>query len=72
MGVKIFCITSLLMIHVVLLFAQNLPPGCDTDGNCPIDNWIIYLAGGAVIFAVIHLYRKDKRISSRERTLNKV
>ena len=72
MGIKIFCITSLLMLHVVLLFAQVDPYCPDPDGNCPIDSWIIYLAGGAVIFTVVHLYRKDKRISSQEKTLNKV
>jgi hypothetical protein len=74
MRIKTFFVASLLMFNVVLLYAQvTPPPDCSTpDDNCPIDNWIIYLAGGAIIFTVIHLYRKDKRIPSQERALNKV
>src|SRR5438445_355565 len=66
-------ILLILILNVFLLSAQSSvpPPDCpDPDIPCPIDNWIIYLAAGAFIFAVINLHRKNKRISSAEGTLD--
>jgi hypothetical protein len=63
MGIKIFCVTFLLlMLNVALLFAQVTSWCPDPDVPCPIDDWIIVLAGGAFLFAVLNLYRKQKKL----------
>lgn len=63
MRVKIFCgAFLLLMLNVVVLYAQPGLPciGTDDDSNCPLDTWVIVLAFIAVLFASIHLFRKQK------------
>jgi len=43
------------------LLAQDLPcDGNDPYSTCPLDGWVWLLGSIAVIFAVIHLYRKKK------------
>jgi hypothetical protein len=62
MKIKIFCAAFLLlMLNVVTSYAQGCPCGCgDPDNNCPLDTWVIVLAGGAFILAVRHLYSKQR------------
>ena len=44
-----------------LLLAQDLPcGGNDPYATCPLDSWVIVLAAIALIFAVVHLGRKQK------------
>jgi hypothetical protein len=64
MRVKIFCgALVILMLNVVLLHAQGPPPDCtDPDASCPLDSWIIVLAAGAFVFAIIYLSRKQKNL----------
>ena len=69
MRIKIFCWTFLLlMFNVVMLYAQPGEPcgGNDDDGTCPspLDTWVLVLAGAALIFAAIHLYRKQRSKTS--------
>jgi hypothetical protein len=63
MRVKIFLGALLLLIlNTVTLYAQIGEPcgGVDPDATCPLDTWVIVLAAAAVIFAVMHLNRKQK------------
>ena len=65
MRLKVFCWTLvLLMFNVVMLYAQPGEPcgGTDDDATCPspLDTWVLILAAVAVIFTVMHLYRKQK------------
>ena len=61
MRIKIFGAAFLfLMLNVVLVHAQVEPClGTDPDASCPLDTWVIVLAGLATIFASIRLYRKQ-------------
>jgi len=69
MRIKIFCCAFLLlMLNFVVLYAQPGEPcgGSDDDGTCPspLDTWVLILAAIVLVFAVRHLYRKQKsRIS---------
>ena len=68
MRVKIFLGTLLLlMLNTVASYAQPGEPcgGVDPDATCPLDTWVIILASIAVIFAVIHLNRKQKSLLSK-------
>ena len=48
-----------------LLLAQDLPCGGDDPyATCPLDSWVIVLAAVALIFAAVHLYRKQKTVSA--------
>lgn len=51
-----------LMLNTVLLFGQGEPcGGADPDSSaCPLDTWVMVLAGVVFIFTVIHLLRKQK------------
>jgi len=62
MQVKVFCgVFVLLMLNVVLSFAQGLPcGGTDPDAVCPLDTWVVVLAGIVFVFAAVRLYRKQK------------
>ena len=63
--INIFCAAFLfLMFNVVLACAQGLPCGGeDPDAPaCPIDTWVVVLAGAAFIFAAVHLYRRQKAV----------
>jgi len=65
---KIFCSALiLLMLNVMVGFAQTgtTGPGApcggtDIDADCPLDTWVIFLAVIAVVFAAIHLHKKQK------------
>jgi hypothetical protein len=62
MRIKIFFgAFLLLMLNTVVLFAQPGEPcqGLDVDNPCPLDTWVVVLAVVAVLFAAIHLYRKQ-------------
>jgi len=70
MRIRIFFSTLLLlMFNVAALFAQsgdpNGPCGLNDDDNtnCPLDTWVVALAVVAVIFAAVHLHKKQKRAS---------
>lgn len=65
MQVKVFCgVFVLLMLNVVLSFAQGLPcDGTDPDAVCPLDSWVIVLAGIVFVFAAVRLYRKQRPAS---------
>jgi hypothetical protein len=65
MRVKIFfSALFLLMLSSVLTYAQTSPGGpcafTDPDNSCPLDTWVIVLAFVAVLFAALHLSRKQK------------
>ena len=65
MRIKIFCCAFfLLMLNVIVLYAQPGLPcgGNDDDGTCPspLDTWVVVLAAIALIFAVRHLYKKQR------------
>jgi hypothetical protein len=65
-----------LFVNIVTLFADPGGTGDPGDGsgpglgacggadpdtsNCPLDNWVIILVACALVFAVLHLYRKQK------------
>jgi hypothetical protein len=68
MRIKIFCsVFLILLFDVILLYGQSAGYPCpDPDNPCPIDDWIIVLAGGGFIFAVINLYRKQKSIQANK------
>jgi hypothetical protein len=57
----------LLVLNTATLFAQGGPgepcQGTDPDATCPLDTWVIVLAVVAVIFAVVHLNRKQKALT---------
>ncbi len=51
-----------------ILFAQDsINNNCDDhdplDNYCPLDTWVIVLAAVAMLFAVSHLYRKQKAVT---------
>ena len=62
MRIKFFsCVLILLMFSVILSYGQGLPcVDTDPDATCPLDTWVLILAAGASIFAVMHLSRKQK------------
>ncbi|HWZ16187.1 MAG TPA: hypothetical protein VNW95_13190 [Mucilaginibacter sp.] len=63
MKIKIFCgAFFLLMLNAVIGFAQAGAPcaGGDVDGNCPLDTFVVVLAGIALVFGAVQLYRKGK------------
>ncbi|WP_428327324.1 hypothetical protein [Mucilaginibacter sp.] len=54
-------IAILVLCSPVTLFAQDLPcDGTDAYSTCPLDSWVIVLAGVALVFAALHLHRKQK------------
>lgn len=58
-----FCVAFLLlMINVIVSHAQDLNPCSDTDPDsttgCPLDTWVFFLAGAALILGVIRLNKK--------------
>jgi hypothetical protein len=64
MRVKVFCGALLfLILNVGVLLAQSSPgepcAGTDPDATCPLDTWVIILAIAALVFATLHLYRKQ-------------
>ena len=66
MKIKPFLATILLLVLVNLsCFAQFENP-CGGDGDpddpttCPLDTWVLILVAGALIFATLHLYRRQK------------
>lgn len=66
---KILCVVA--VVGIVLspsaLFAQDLGcAGADPYGNCPLDTWVIVLAGVTLLFAVVQLYRKQKAQPSQD------
>ena len=65
MKLKVFFSTLFLLAFSTLsLFAQPGEPcnGNDPDAYCPLDTWVLVLAGAATLFAVWHLYRKQKAV----------
>lgn len=65
MGAKKFwAVLLVLMSNSAFLYAQIGEPcgGTDPDAVCPLDTWVFVLAGAAVLFAVVHLYRKQKSL----------
>ncbi|HAL82915.1 MAG TPA: hypothetical protein DCO83_12305 [Mucilaginibacter sp.] len=69
MRVKIFCgALLLLMLNVVVLYAQPGTPcdGTDPDLPCPLDTWVIVFAIAATAFAAIRLYRKQLRLNGNK------
>jgi hypothetical protein len=65
MRIKIFGgALIVLMLSAVIAFAQGGPGepcgGTDPDATCPLDSWVMVLAVIAVVFASVHLYRKQK------------
>ena len=65
MRLKVFFSTLFLLAFSALtLFAQPGEPcnGDDPDAYCPLDTWVLVLAGAAMLFAVWHLYRKQKAV----------
>jgi hypothetical protein len=53
----------LLLINASLVHAQGSPCDTgfpDTDGNCPLDTWVIVLVVAASLFAALRLYRRGK------------
>jgi hypothetical protein len=67
MRVKIFLgVVLLFMVNVAALYAQPTEPceGTDPDTTCPLDTWVIVLAFIALIFTVIHLYRKRAAVTN--------
>jgi len=62
MKFKKFCFAFLLlMINVIVSYAQGPPPPCedaDPDAGCPLDTWVFFLAGAVLILVVIHLNKK--------------
>jgi len=53
-----------LLLLPVISFAQNGEDCGDADpvdSNCPLDTWVLVLAVIALVFAVVHLYRKQKK-----------
>lgn len=63
MKIKILSGTFLLMMfNAVVGFAQAGGP-CgfvDPDNNCPLDTFVVVLAGIALVFGAAQLYRKGK------------
>jgi hypothetical protein len=65
---RIILILLFLFANVTVLFAQLLGgPGsgaCDNadpdTSDCPLDSWVIILVACALVFAVFHLYQKQK------------
>ena len=66
---KVF-LTALFMLCTLMTFAQPTGPGGPGQGDCgdttvgpdepcPLDTWVIVLAIIALIFAAIHLYKKQ-------------
>jgi hypothetical protein len=57
-------LTGILFLLPAISFGQGLGPDCsDTDpidANCPLDTWVFVLAAVVLVFAVIHLQRKQK------------
>ncbi len=55
-----------LLIIPSSLFAQDFPcGGTDPYATCPLDTWVVVLAGAALLFAVLHLYKKQKAQTQR-------
>lgn len=55
-------VVALLMPSI--LFAQDFPcGGTDPYATCPLDTWVLVLAGTVLLFAAIHLYKKQKSVS---------
>ena len=60
-----FSALFILLFNSFLLKAQSGTPGgdcgfADVDTTCPIDTWVYILAAVALVFAAVHLYRKQK------------
>jgi hypothetical protein len=60
-------LSGYLLLLPIISFAQtgDGPPCDDSDPidagpDCPLDTWVIVLVVIALIFATIHLYRKQK------------
>ncbi len=69
MRVRIFFLSTLLVIFNIALLSASPddgdPQAClggEIDGNCPLDTWVIVIAVIAVIFAAVHLRRKQKSL----------
>ncbi len=59
----IFGVLLLLMLNVGVSYGQGLAcGGQDPDAVCPLDTWVVVLAGISLLFAAVHLYRKQKHI----------
>jgi hypothetical protein len=55
----------LLIINCGKLFAQGVP--CDDpDVTCPLDTWVLLLAGAFLIFATVRLYKKQKLYNTKQ------
>jgi hypothetical protein len=54
----------LLTLNCAALYAQPGEPcgGTDPDAVCPLDTWVFVLAAVVVVFAFIHLSRKQKSL----------
>jgi len=54
----------LLTFNCAVLYAQPGEPcgGTDPDAVCPLDTWVFVLAAVAIVFAFIHLSRKQKSL----------
>ncbi|GAC1308269.1 MAG: hypothetical protein NVSMB24_21640 [Mucilaginibacter sp.] len=66
MKIKILCGAFLLMMFsTAVAFAQAGGPCAfgDVDDNCPLDTFVVVLAGVALVFGAVQLYRKGKNKS---------
>jgi hypothetical protein len=63
---KIFSATLVFVMATLSCFAQLESPcePTDNDSPCPLDTWVVVLAVMAFVFAVVHLYRKQKAIQA--------
>jgi hypothetical protein len=63
MRLKVFVVTLVLLtLNTALLYAQTsgIPcAGVDVDSTCPLDTWVVVLAGIAFLFAIMRLHRKN-------------
>jgi hypothetical protein len=58
----LMAIVALFMPSMILAQDVGQPcDGADAYGSCPLDTWVMVLAFAAVVFAVLHLNRKQKR-----------
>ena len=68
MKLKVFFSTLFLLAFSTLsLFAQPGEPcnGNDPDAYCPLDTWVLVLAGVALLFAALHLHRKQAALAGK-------
>ena len=63
---KVITVTVFFLFSIATAFAQQVPCSGDPDDDdydpngCPLDTWVIVLAFAAVLFASIHLFRKQR------------